>query len=245
MLDYNAEAETYDISRGGEARAAAAAEAVERLLPGTTRTVVDLACGTGIVTTRLRRPGRRVWGVDRSAGMLSRASGRLPGAVVRGDATRLPIVPGGVDAVVLCWLLHLIPDAEPVIAEAARVLRGGGVLITTVDKDAAAFREGDTAEVMAAVRAQYVSAATDDAGHVAALGAKYGLRPAGRTEFIGAGQGRSPRDWQDTVRSGRMPWTRRATAAEVEGVCDRLAALPDQDTPRADPRYALIALAVS
>ena len=33
MLDYDAEAGNYDDTRGGEARAAAAAEAVERLLP--------------------------------------------------------------------------------------------------------------------------------------------------------------------------------------------------------------------
>jgi ubiquinone/menaquinone biosynthesis C-methylase UbiE len=243
VLDYNAEAETYDISRGGEARAVAAAEAVERLLPRATRTLVDVACGTGIVTMRLGRPDRRVLGVDRSPGMLSRASDRLPGSVLLGDATRLPIGPGSVDAVVLCWLLHLIPDAEPVIAEAARVLRTGGVLITTVDKDAAVFRDGsDIAELMAPLLGEYVADVVDGLGHVTELAAKHGLRPAGRTEFLGAGQGRSPRQWQEAVRSGRVPWGRRATAGEVAGLCDGLAALPDQEAARPDPRYKLLAL---
>ncbi|WP_411543852.1 methyltransferase domain-containing protein [Kitasatospora sp. DSM 101779] len=52
----------------------------------------------------------------------------MPGHVVRGDAARLPLAPGRADAVVLVRLLHLLPDAEPVLAEAARVLRPGGVV---------------------------------------------------------------------------------------------------------------------
>ena len=58
-----------------------------------------------------------------------------------GDATRLPFAPDTVDAVVIVWLLQLLPDPAPVPAEAARVLRPGGVLITTVDKDDAYFAE--------------------------------------------------------------------------------------------------------
>ena len=64
----HAAASTYDISRGGEARAAAAAEAVEQLLPAGPHTLIDVGCGTGIVTARLRRPARAVLGVDRSPG---------------------------------------------------------------------------------------------------------------------------------------------------------------------------------
>src|SRR4051812_10433237 len=119
MLDYDDEAAGYDASRGGEARAAAAAEGVERLLPEGTRTVVDVACGTGIVTRRLQRPGRAVLGVDRSRGMVALAADRMPCGVVRGDGTRLPVGPGRADAVVLVWLLHLLDKAAPLIAEAA------------------------------------------------------------------------------------------------------------------------------
>ncbi|GAA3653631.1 class I SAM-dependent methyltransferase [Streptomyces chitinivorans] len=139
MIDYDGEARDYDASRGGEPRARAAAEALERLLPRGCRTVVDVACGTGIVTRRLLRPGRTVLGVDRSPGMLAPAAERVPGGVVRGDATQLPLASGSVDAVVIVWLLHLLPDPVPVLAEASRVLRPGGTLITTVDKDDAYF----------------------------------------------------------------------------------------------------------
>lgn len=158
MLDYDAEARHYDASRGGEPRARAAADAVERLLPQGPCAVLDIACGTGIVTERLPRPGRTVVGVDRSPGMLGLAARRVPGGVVRGDATRLPFASDAVDAVVIVWLLHLLPDPVPVLAEAARVLRPGGVLITTVDKNDAYFAEDSdiaeaTADLQPAVRA--------------------------------------------------------------------------------------------
>ncbi|MDI5903974.1 class I SAM-dependent methyltransferase, partial [Streptomyces sp. 12257] len=64
MLDYDKEAGAYDVTRGGEPRAAAAADAVLGLIPAQTRRLLDVACGTGIVTRRLAaaRPATRVWG---------------------------------------------------------------------------------------------------------------------------------------------------------------------------------------
>ncbi|KIF79701.1 methyltransferase, partial [Streptomyces sp. 150FB] len=218
-------------------------------LPAGTRTLVDVACGTGIVTRRLRGPGRRVLGADRSPGMLAMASGRLPNAVVTGDATRLPVGSGSVDAVVLIWLLHLLPEAAPVLAEAARVLRPGGVLITTVDKTSAAFRtdgddgdNSDLAALVAPVLRPYRETATDRFDSVVELGARYGLRPVGETVFWGVGQGRSPRHWREQIRTGRDAWTRRADPAQVARLCDDLAELPDQETARPDPLYRLVAL---
>lgn len=45
-------------------RADAAAAGVLRLVPPAARTLLDLACGTGLVTERLVRPGLRVYGAD-------------------------------------------------------------------------------------------------------------------------------------------------------------------------------------
>ncbi|HTR91240.1 MAG TPA: class I SAM-dependent methyltransferase [Trebonia sp.] len=244
MIDYNREAATYDVSRGGEARAAATAEAVERLLPEGAQTLVDVACGTGIVTTRLRRPTRTVLGVDRSQGMMALAAARLPGGVVFGDATRLPVGSGRADVVLFIWLLHLLPDVAPVLAEGARVLRAGGVLLTTVDKDQAAFSvESDTAAVMGPLRRKYAPRAADSFDRVAELAAAAGLRPAGETAFTGIGQGRSPRQWRERITTGRIPWSREASREEVSGLCRDLESLPDQDATRPDPLYRLVALA--
>jgi len=82
MLDYDREAADYDVTRGGDARASAAADAIETLLPPSADRIADLGCGTGIVTVRMQRPGRSVLGVDRSAGMAARALARLPGRIV-------------------------------------------------------------------------------------------------------------------------------------------------------------------
>jgi ubiquinone/menaquinone biosynthesis C-methylase UbiE len=244
VIDYDSEAETYDDSRGGEARAAAAGGAVEQLLPAGTQTLVDVACGTGIVTTRLRRPTRTVFGVDRSQGMLALAGRRLPFRVVLSDAARLPLGSASVDAVTLVWLLHLLPDAAPVLAEGARVLRDGGVLITTVDMDEAAFTiDSDVAALTAPLRREYSSRATDRFARVAELAAVQGLQPIGEASFVGIGQGRSPRQWRERITAGRFPWTREANQRKVTDLCRELSALADQDAARPDPVYRLVALA--
>ena len=240
MLDYDAEAGHYDSSRGGEARAAAAAHAVLGLIPGTPGRLLDLACGTGIVTRRLAtaRPGLRVTGADLTTAMVRRAAARLPGAVVRADGRRLPFRTGSVDVVTTVWLLHLLDGAEEVgavVAECARVLRPGGVYVTTVDK-AAAHDVGS--DIDAALAGRPRRAAADAVGPVTAHAARHGLRPAGRGSFRGVGQGRSPRA---TVADLRRGWFTLLPPGEArtEEFAARLARLPDQDRPRPDPVFVL------
>ncbi|MFI5531271.1 class I SAM-dependent methyltransferase [Kitasatospora sp. NPDC051853] len=245
MLDYDDEARSYDETRGGAPRAAAAARALERLLPQGPGTVLDLACGTGIVTERLVRPGRRVVGVDLSTGMLGVAAGRVPGGVVCADATRLPLADGGVDAVVMVWLLHLLPEpvAEAVFAEAARVVRPGGVVVTTVDKNGAQLAAGsDIARVTAELRRRHVPRASDGFGRVRGWAAERGLGVVGETVFPGTGQGRSPRRWLAEIASGHVPWAADAPEGEAAEVGRRLLALPGQDVARPDPLYRVVAL---
>ncbi|QLC34307.1 class I SAM-dependent methyltransferase [Halarchaeum sp. CBA1220] len=87
--------------------------------------VLDLAGGTGRTAAAL--PDYDVTVLDAAAGMLREARAKgLP--VVRGDATRLPVATGSVDAVVVTDALHHL-DAPAAIGEAARVLRPGGVLV--------------------------------------------------------------------------------------------------------------------
>ncbi|MFB8771594.1 class I SAM-dependent methyltransferase [Streptomyces broussonetiae] len=240
MLDYDKEAEGYDAWRGGEPRAAAAADAVLGLVPPEARALLDLACGTGIVTRRLAaaRGGLRVTGVDRSPAMARQAADRLPGAVVLADARRLPFRDGEFDAVTSVWLLHLAPtaeDARAIVAECARVLRPGGAYVTTVDKGASHNVGSDIDAVMAA-RPRVPAM---DAPHlVESYAAEYGLRAAGRARFPGRGQGRSPRRAIADLRRGWFATVPPGTPLAEEFVA-RLAALPDQDRDRPDPVFTL------
>ncbi|MFF0359924.1 class I SAM-dependent methyltransferase [Streptomyces fungicidicus] len=240
MLDYDEEAERYDTLRGGEPRARAAADAVLSLVPAGARVLLDVACGTGIVTRRLpaARPGLRVTGADLSASMTRMAAARLPGAVVRADSRRLPFGDARFDAVVSVWLLHLMSgpaDVTAVVGECARVLRPGGVYVTTVHKGASHNVGSDIDAVLAARPPSPVPDAPDAVG---ACAAGHGLLPAGEARFRGHGQGRSPRRAIADLRRG---WFVTLTPGEplAEEFATRLADLPDQDRPRPDPEFAL------
>lgn len=240
MLDYDEEAERYDALRGGEPRASAAAEAVLSLLPGGARDLLDVACGTGIVTRRFpaARAGLRVTGADLAASMTRMAAARLPGAVVRADSRRLPFGDACFDAVVSVWLLHLLPgpgEVRAVIGECARVLRPGGVYVTTVHKGPSHNVGSDIDAVLAA---RPPSPVPDAPAEVTSFAAGHGLLPAGQARFRGHGQGRSPRR---TIADLRRGWFVTLPPGEppAEEFAARLAQLPDQDRPRPDPVFSL------
>ncbi|MFI7500066.1 class I SAM-dependent methyltransferase [Streptomyces sp. NPDC049687] len=240
MLDYDEEAERYDASRGGEPRAAAAAEAVLGLLPPRARSLLDVACGTGIVTRRLAagRDGLRVAGVDLSPAMACQAAARLPGAIVRADSRRLPFRNAEFDAVSSVWLLHLAEAAEDVrriVAECARVLRPGGVYVTTVDKGAS-HNVGSDIDVVLASRPS--RPASDAAALVEAYAVGCGLVPAGQARFPGRGQGRSPRRAIADLRRGWFV-TLPPGHPLADDFAARLAALPDQERARPEPQFTL------
>ncbi|WP_320781054.1 class I SAM-dependent methyltransferase [Streptomyces sp. CRN 30] len=240
MLDYDEEAERYDASRGGEPRAQAAAEAVIALVPADARSLLDAACGTGIVTRRLAaaRTGLRVVGVDLAPAMARQAAARLPGAVVRADSRRLPFAAGRFDAVSSVWLLHLAAtdtDVGTIVGECARVLRPGGVYVTTVDKGAS-HNVGSDIDAVLAARPR--SVVRDAEAAVEECARAHGLLPAGRARFTGRGQGRSPRR---TIADLRRGWFMTLPPGDplADGFAARLAALPDQDRPRPDPVFTL------
>ncbi|WOX13723.1 class I SAM-dependent methyltransferase [Streptomyces sp. N50] len=242
MLDYDKEADAYDATRGGEPRAAAAAEAVLGLVPQTARNLLDVACGTGIVTRRLAaaRPGLQVTGLDAAPAMTRTAAARLPGAIVLADSRQLPFPDGVFDAVTTVWLLHLVDgpqDAGAIVAECARVLRPGGVYITTVDK-AAAHDVGSDIDAVLAPRPR--RPAQDSADHVRTYAAEHGLHSAGTATFRGHGQGRSPRS---TVVDLHRGWFTMLPPGEPlsERFAGELELLPDQERPRADPEFTILA----
>uniref|UniRef100_UPI000B17BE09 class I SAM-dependent methyltransferase n=1 Tax=Peterkaempfera griseoplana TaxID=66896 RepID=UPI000B17BE09 len=146
---------------------------------------------------------------------------------------------GALDAVSTVWLLHLLPQAAAVVAECARVLRPGGVLITTVDKDSAHDVGCDIDALFAPFRRDV---AHDAAAAVTGHGARHGLVPCGETVFTGHGQGRSPRSAAEAVRADRLRSVLALTPGRTAALLRDLAALPGQTQRRPDPVYRLLAL---
>ena len=104
-------------------------ERVLEIGPGTGHALVALALAAG--------PAGQVIGVDMSGRMLARSRQRAAGAgcrnrvsLAQGDAHRLPLVTGAVDAVFMSFVLELIGTAQipVVLAECHRVLAPGGRL---------------------------------------------------------------------------------------------------------------------
>ncbi len=90
--------------------------------------VLDVAGGTGRAAAAVDAERRIV--VDASLPMLRGTRDREAELeCVRGDAGRLPVRDGAVDAVVIADALHHLPDQRAAVAEARRVLAPGGVLV--------------------------------------------------------------------------------------------------------------------
>lgn len=95
-------------------------------------TVLELACGTGLLSVRLAGSVKMLEATDFSEEMIRQAkakahSSRLHFSVQ--DATNLPYAPGAFDAVVISNALHIMPEPEKALAEIRRVLKPGGLLI--------------------------------------------------------------------------------------------------------------------
>lgn len=101
--------------------------ALDGLLGRGSGVCLEIGCGTGVQAGRVRELGWTPWGVDVSAAMLRYARGRLP--VTRADAIRLPVRDGCLPAVVSVMAHTDMPAYPAALAEAARVLRPGGIFV--------------------------------------------------------------------------------------------------------------------
>ncbi len=109
-------------------------EAMWRSVPESARTVLDLCTGNGDSLEGLRRPGRRVLGVDVSLAMLQAAAHRLPHTgwaprLACADAFRLPLRDASLDAVTIAFGIRNLRPRTAALVELARVLRPGGTLV--------------------------------------------------------------------------------------------------------------------
>ena len=116
-----------------------AADLVRRLPNRPAVDVLEIACGTGLVTRRLRErvdPAMRVVATDLSAAMLDYARGKLgdgKGIEWReADALALPFDDHTFGAVVCGFGIMFVPDRQAMLMEARRVLASGGILLFNV-----------------------------------------------------------------------------------------------------------------
>jgi SAM-dependent methyltransferase len=126
-------AEFYDESREyDEPLARATTERLSAELRGR-GIVLEVGVGTGLIALPLHEAGIPMLGLDISAPMVAKlvekAGGRAPFPLLLGDATSLPFADAALDAGLIRWVLHLIPDWRGVVAELVRVVRPGGVLL--------------------------------------------------------------------------------------------------------------------
>jgi SAM-dependent methyltransferase len=104
-----------------------------RRLPAGARRILELACGTGIVTRRLREaaPGAAIVATDLNQAMTDYARGAVPGDITWqvADAQELPFADGSFDVAVCAFGFMFLPDKVKGYAEVRRVLEPGGLLL--------------------------------------------------------------------------------------------------------------------
>jgi len=126
----------WDELRALNLNATAIETALMAALPERIEALLDIGTGTGRLLELLAPRTRRALGVDASREMLALARARLSErglaefcTVRQADMYRLPLGDRGFDAVTLQMVLHYAEDPAAALAEAARVLRPGGVLL--------------------------------------------------------------------------------------------------------------------
>ncbi len=134
-LDYDALAREYAAHRQVHP------EVLRRLLLdggiGPRSRVLEVGCGTGTYASAICEvTGCRCWGVDPSTAMLGTAAARCPGTRLQlARAEALPLASGAFDLVFSVDVIHHLADPRRYLAEAHRVLAGGGKVCTVTDSE--------------------------------------------------------------------------------------------------------------
>ncbi|MBL7489494.1 class I SAM-dependent methyltransferase [Frankia sp. AgB1.9] len=235
-VNFDRMADRYDATRGGELRGSLVAEDVAPHLPK--GRLLEIGVGTGLIAAAFANLGREIVGIDLSEKMLAHATRRVPGRVVRADASKLPVADGCVDACLAVHVMHLVGDAPAVVAEVARVLRPSGRF--AVVGGGANVDLSDITEAMMGMQARLEHGALRERGaQVAALtttAERAGLRlvedlvsvhEVGQTTPAQAADGVEQRLWSRLWDLSAETW-----AEVVEPTIALLRRLPDQDRPR-------------
>ena len=99
--------------------------------------VLEFGCGTGTTAVHHAPLVQHIDAIDISEHMLEIGRDKASGAGVenitftRGTLTEFNAAPASLDAVLGLNVLHLLPDRQAVIAEVARILKPGGVFVSS------------------------------------------------------------------------------------------------------------------
>ncbi len=131
--------EYYDSCLGPAWFDAFAVDLAQRLPAKPPGDVLEIACGTGLLTRRVRErldPTVRLVATDLSKAMLDYARGKLSDSKGiewrEADAVNLPFGDCEFGAVVCAFGVMFVPDKKAVFREACRVLEEGGILLFNV-----------------------------------------------------------------------------------------------------------------
>jgi len=109
--------------------------------------VLDVGCGGGILSEEFARLGCNVTGVDISSASVNTASRHaqqenLKIVYLAASGESLPLQQASFDVVVCCDVLEHVEDLNQVLAEAARVLKPGGIyLFDTINRSLQSYIE--------------------------------------------------------------------------------------------------------
>lgn len=102
-----------------------------------TDTVLDIGCGTGIVTLGVAPAAEQVLGVDIAGEMIEIAEGKAKARDVENVTFRTTttdsLPDGAFDVVLICNVLLYVPQPTALLQEAHRLLVDDGVLVTVTD----------------------------------------------------------------------------------------------------------------
>jgi SAM-dependent methyltransferase len=107
--------------------------AFEAVAAAQPRRVLEVGGGEGELAARIKNElGVEVVGIDQSEAMV--AEQRAKGIDARvGDVQQLPFADGEFDVAVAAWMLYHVSELDRGLAELARVLKGGGLLVAVTN----------------------------------------------------------------------------------------------------------------
>jgi ubiquinone/menaquinone biosynthesis C-methylase UbiE len=120
-------------------------------------TLLDVACGPGLITCAAARIARHVTGIDITPAMIEEARKRQHAMRLTnmdwriGDVTPLPFAASSFSAVITRYSFHHFPEPQAVLAEMVRVCRSGGK-VAVVDVFMSAPEQADAYDHMEKLR---------------------------------------------------------------------------------------------